>query len=63
MQIRFAESRPSGDYALVLPIAGKDRSSLQKLGANFAYLGQALDRQRFEGEPSGIAEQFVDEPG
>jgi leucyl aminopeptidase len=63
MQIRFAESRPSGDYALVLPIAGKDRSSLQKLGANFAYLGQALDRQRFEGEPSSIAEQFVDEPG
>ena len=28
MQIRFADSRPTGDYALVLPVAGKDRSSL-----------------------------------
>ena len=27
MQIRFADSRPDGDYALVLPVAGKDRGS------------------------------------
>ena len=33
MQIRFADSRPTGDYALVLPVAGKDRSSLGSLGA------------------------------
>ena len=28
MQIRFAESRPKGDYALVLPVAGNDRAAL-----------------------------------
>ena len=28
MQIRFADRRPTGDYALVLPVAGKDRSTL-----------------------------------
>ena len=32
MKIRFADSRPSGDYALVLPVAGKDRSTLTSLG-------------------------------
>src|SRR5947208_2521393 len=33
MEIRFADRRPEGDYALVLPVAGKDRSSLASLGA------------------------------
>ena len=33
MQIRFADARPEGDYALVLPVAGKDRSALNALGA------------------------------
>ena len=33
MQIRFADTRPAGDYALVVPVAGKDRSSLDALGA------------------------------
>jgi leucyl aminopeptidase len=28
MQIRFADKRPEGDYALELPVAGKDRSAL-----------------------------------
>ena len=45
MQIRFADSRPAGDYALVLPVAGKDRSSLGSLGsAQQAVIG-ALDRK------------------
>ena len=33
MKISFADRRPDGEYALVLPVAGKDRSSLASLGA------------------------------
>ena len=58
MQIRFADARPSGDYALVLPVAGKDRKSLSGLGAE-----AALDRQRFEGEASSAAEHFAEVDG
>src|SRR5689334_17699465 len=57
MKIAFAASRPDGDYALVLPVAGKDRSSLASLGAAQQTLAGALDRQRFEGEPSSAVEQ------
>src|SRR5206468_11202753 len=60
MQIRFADQRPAGDFALVLPVAGKDRSSLDKLGAS---LGAALDKQRFDGEPGSAAEQFIEDSG
>jgi len=63
MQIRFADSRPAGDYALVLPIGGKDRSSLKSLGASQQAVSGGLDRQRFEGEASTTSEQFVDENG
>ena len=47
MQVRFAETRPAGDYALVLPVAGKDRSGLASLGAAKATVEAALDRQAF----------------
>ena len=63
MQIRFADSRPTGDYALVLPVAGKDRSSLSGLGASQQTVAAALDRQRFEGDASAASEQFIDEGG
>jgi leucyl aminopeptidase len=63
MKIAFAASRPDGDYALVLPVPGKDRSSLASLGASQQTLAGALDRQRFEGEPSSAVEQFVDDGG
>ena len=63
MQIRFADSRPSGDYALVLPVAGKDRTSLGSLGAAQQASSTALDRQRFEGDAASVSEQFVDENG
>src|SRR4249919_2970265 len=52
MQIRFADTRPQGDYALVVPVAGKDRSSLATLAPAPEAVGAALDRQRFEGEAS-----------
>jgi leucyl aminopeptidase len=63
MQIRFAASRPTGDFALVLPVAGKDRSSLGTLGASQQAVSAALDRQRFEGDASSVSEQFIDENG
>ncbi|HYX47371.1 MAG TPA: leucyl aminopeptidase [Sphingomicrobium sp.] len=63
MEIRFAASRPTGDFALVLPVAGKDRKSLGSLGTAQQAVGAALDRQRFDGEASGVSEQFVDDGG
>jgi leucyl aminopeptidase len=63
MQIRFADSRPKGDYALVLPVAGKDRTALGSLGASQQAVASALDRQRFEGEASSASEQFIDDGG
>jgi leucyl aminopeptidase len=63
MQIRFADTRPAGDYALVVPVAGKDRSSLDALGSARSAVETALDRQRFEGESSSVSEQFIDDDG
>jgi leucyl aminopeptidase len=63
MQIRFAESRPKGDYALVLPVAGKDRAALGALGPSRQAVSAALDRQRFEGDASSASEQFIDDNG
>jgi len=63
MQIRYADSRPAGEFALVLPVAGKDRTSLGALGASRQAVSVALDRQRFEGEASSATEQFIDDNG
>jgi leucyl aminopeptidase len=63
MHIRFADSRPTGDYALVIPVCGKDRSTLGGLGAAQKTVSAALDRQRFEGDAAGVAEQFIDDNG
>ena len=63
MKIAFADQRPAGDFALVLPVAGKDRSSLGSLGPAQQSVAGALDRQRFDGEASSAAEQFVDDGG
>ena len=63
MKIRFADSWPAGDYALVLPVAGKDRSTLNPLGASQKSVSAALDQQRFEGDASNASEQFIDDNG
>ncbi len=63
MQIRFAADRPAGDYALVLPVPGSDRASLGSLGDNRAAVEAALERQRFEGDASSVAENFIAEGG
>ena len=59
MQIRFADRRPAGDYALVVPVAGKDRAALDTLGADRAGVEAALARQRFDGDASTVAEHFL----
>ena len=46
MQIRFADRRPDGDYALVLPVAGKQRSALNALGGERTKVESTLQRQR-----------------
>ena len=56
MKISFADSRPEGDYALVVPVSGKSGSEL--LRAMGGELEAALGRQRFEGEASSVAEHF-----
>jgi leucyl aminopeptidase len=61
MQIRFADRRPEGDYALVLPVAGKDRSSLASLGPAQQTVASALDRQRFDGDAASVSEQFIED--
>ena len=63
MQIRFADTRPQGDYALVVPVAGKDRSSLAALGGSRQSVEAALKRQRFEGDASNVSEQFIADNG
>ncbi len=59
MQIRFADSRPDGDYALVLPVAGKKRTALEALGPERAAAEAALGRQRFDGESASTAEVYI----
>ena len=59
MKIRFADSRPSGDFALVLPVAGKNRIALDSLGADRAAVDAALKSQRFEGESASTAELYI----
>src|SRR4029453_16720385 len=51
--------RPTGDFALVLPVAGKNRSALEALGDVRTQVEAALNRQRFEGEAASAAELFV----
>ena len=63
MQVRFADRRPAGDYAVVLPIPGKDRTALAALGEAQHAVAAALDRSRFEGEGSSSSEQFFDDNG
>ncbi|WP_294172812.1 leucyl aminopeptidase [uncultured Sphingomonas sp.] len=61
MQISFAGSRPTGSYALILPVAGSNRDSLASLGEERAAVETAARSQRFEGEAGGSAEAFVEE--
>jgi leucyl aminopeptidase len=61
MQIRFADTRPTGDFALVIPAAGAVRPGLASLGAAKASVEAALKRSRFEGDSGSIVEHFLDD--
>jgi leucyl aminopeptidase len=63
MQIRFADARPTGDFALVLPVAAGLRPGLDSLGDAKAGVDGALKRNRFEGESGSIVEHFLDGDG
>src|SRR5918993_5522657 len=63
MQIRFADSRPTGDFALVLPVAGNLRPGIDGLGAAKAGVEAALKRSRFDGDAGSVAEHFLDSDG
>ncbi len=63
MQIRFADSRPAGEFALVLAVAGKNRATLNGLGPQRPAVDAALNRQRFEGESASSAELFIPADG
>ena len=64
MNVRFADRRPDGAYALALPLASgaPDADRLAPLGANAAaFAGRAAAAARFEGEAGTIAEIYVPE--
>ena len=63
MQIRFAAKRPSGDHALVIPVAGSARGGLDAFGAAKAGIEAAMKRQRFEGEAGTSADHYLDSDG
>ncbi|HXG80421.1 MAG TPA: M17 family peptidase N-terminal domain-containing protein, partial [Sphingomicrobium sp.] len=59
MQIRFADARPTGDFALVLPAAGAICPGLDSLGADRAAVEAALKRSRFDGDAGTVVETFL----
>ena len=63
MQIRFSDSRPTGDFALVLPSAGTVRPGIDSLGAAKAAVEAAIKRNRFDGESGSVVETFLDGDG
>lgn len=62
MKIEFADTRPTGDYALVLPSADSNRPGARSLG-DVGKVEAALRRQRFDGESGSSAELSVDDAG
>jgi len=64
IKVSFAASRPSGAYALAVPVRGEENVA-DRLGgldeAARALLARAADAQRFEREAGAIAEAFASE--
>lgn len=58
MKISFADCRPSGDFALVVPVVAAAKDSALQLAEEHKVHSRALGRQRFEGEAGSAAEQF-----
>jgi len=60
MEIRFSDTRPSGDFALVLPSAGTKRPGLDSIGGAKTAVEAVLKRNRFDGESGAVVEHFVE---
>ena len=60
MQIRFADARPAGDFALVLPANGSRRPGVQGLGEAAGAVEAALKRSRFDGDAGSVVEHFLE---
>lgn len=60
MQIRFADARPAGDFALVLPANGASRPGVQSLGDAKGAVEAVLKRSRFDGEAGSVVEHFLE---
>ena len=63
MQIRFADTRPTGDFALVIPAAGSVRPGLDSLGGGKPVVEGAIRRSRFDGDSGSVVEAFLDDDG
>ena len=64
MKVSFAKKRPSGSYALAIPVWGEDMLADRLAGLDDAgrkLAARAADAQRFEREAATIAETFVEE--
>ncbi|MBB3763613.1 leucyl aminopeptidase [Sphingomicrobium lutaoense] len=59
MQIRFADNRPAGDFALVIPAAGQGDDRLESLGSDLDMVKAAMRRQRFEGKAKNVATAWL----
>jgi leucyl aminopeptidase len=64
MKVSFAAQRPTGSYALAIPVWGEDMladrlTSLDEAGRTLA--ARAAEAQRFEREAATIAETFINE--
>jgi leucyl aminopeptidase len=62
IKIEFADSRPSGDFALIIPSIGKKRPAFDSLGDKDK-VEAGLKRQRFEGEQGEVADLHFDDDG
>jgi leucyl aminopeptidase len=64
LKVSFAKKRPSGSYALAIPVWGEDMLAERLSGLDEAarkLAARAADAQRFEREAATIAETFVEE--
>jgi leucyl aminopeptidase len=64
LKVSFAKKRPSGSYALAIPVWGEDMLADRLAGLDDAgrkLAARAADAQRFEREAATIAETFVEE--
>jgi leucyl aminopeptidase len=64
VKVSFADTRPSGSYALAIPVWGEDMLSDRLNGLDETartLAARSAEAQRFEREPAAIAETFIAE--